>query len=41
MLSRLDLDVSIVELDTGLLFPETYATRDRLVERYGIVTPFL
>lgn len=36
MLSRLDLDVQIVELDTGLLFPETYETRDRLVERYGI-----
>lgn len=43
MVSELGLDVRIVELDTGLLFPETYATRDRLVERYGIeverVTP--
>jgi phosphoadenosine phosphosulfate reductase len=28
--------VRIVELDTGLLFPETYATRDVLVERYGL-----
>ena len=23
-------------VDTGLLFPETYATRDALAERYGI-----
>jgi phosphoadenosine phosphosulfate reductase len=30
------LDIRIVELDTGLLFPETAETRDRLVERYGI-----
>jgi phosphoadenosine phosphosulfate reductase len=29
-------DVRIIELDTGLLFPETYATRDRLIERYGL-----
>lgn len=29
-------DLRIVELDTGLLFPETYATRDALVERYGL-----
>lgn len=36
MLHRLGAEVRIVELDTGLLFPETYATRDRLVERYGI-----
>jgi len=31
MLSELDLDVPIVELDTLVLFPETYETRDRLV----------
>ena len=36
MLHRIGADVRIVELDTGLLFPETYATRDRLVERYGL-----
>ena len=30
------LDIRIVELDTGLLFPETLQTRDRLVERYGV-----
>ena len=26
----------IVALDTGVLFPETHAVRDRLIERYGI-----
>jgi len=36
MLAELGLDIRIVELDTGLLFPETYATRDRLIARYGI-----
>jgi phosphoadenosine phosphosulfate reductase len=36
MLSELSLDVPIVELDTLVLFPETYATRERLVERYGL-----
>jgi phosphoadenosine phosphosulfate reductase len=30
------LDVRLVELDTGLLFPETAQTRDRLAERYGV-----
>jgi len=36
MISELGLDVPIVELDTLVLFPETYETRDRLVERYGL-----
>lgn len=36
MLHDLGLKVRIVELDTGLLFPETYATRDALIERYGL-----
>ena len=36
MLNELGLDVPIVELDTLVLFPETYETRDRLVERYGL-----
>jgi len=26
----------LVEIDTGLLFPETHATRERLVQRYGL-----
>jgi phosphoadenosine phosphosulfate reductase len=36
MVSELGLDVPIVELDTQILFRETYETRDRLVERYGL-----
>jgi phosphoadenosine phosphosulfate reductase len=36
MVSELGLDVDVVELDTLVLFPETYETRDRLVERYGV-----
>lgn len=36
MLHRMDAEVRIVELDTGLLFPETYETRERLIERYGL-----
>ena len=30
------LDVRIVEVDTGLLFPETHEVRDRLIDRFGI-----
>jgi phosphoadenosine phosphosulfate reductase len=36
MVSELGLDVPVVELDTQLFFKETYETRDRLVERYGL-----
>jgi phosphoadenosine phosphosulfate reductase len=36
MVSELALDVPVIELDTQVLFPETYATRDALVERYGL-----
>ncbi len=36
MLSTMGADVRVVELDTGLLFPETYATRDALIARYGV-----
>jgi phosphoadenosine phosphosulfate reductase len=36
MVSDLGLDVDIVELDTHLFFKETYETRERLVERYGL-----
>ena len=41
MVSELGLDVDVVALDTHLLFTETYETRDRLAERYGLalVTP--
>ncbi|HEY1479513.1 MAG TPA: phosphoadenylyl-sulfate reductase [Gaiellales bacterium] len=30
------LPVRIVEVDTGLLFPETHEVRDRLIARYGV-----
>ena len=33
---ELGLDIPVVELDTQLFFQETYETRDRLVERYGL-----
>ena len=33
---ELGLDIPVVELDTELFFKETYDTRDRLVERYGL-----
>jgi phosphoadenosine phosphosulfate reductase len=36
MVSELVLDVDVIELDTLVLFPETYETRDRLVDRYGL-----
>jgi phosphoadenosine phosphosulfate reductase len=34
--SRVDNSIRFVYLDTDVLFPETYATRDALAERYGI-----
>jgi len=36
MVGELGIDVPVIELDTGLFFAETYATRERLVERYGL-----
>jgi len=36
MVSELGLDVDVIELDTQVLFAETYETRDRLVERYEL-----
>jgi phosphoadenosine phosphosulfate reductase len=36
MVSELDLDVDVVELDTHLFFRESYETRELLVERYGL-----
>lgn len=36
MVSELGLDLPVIELDTQLLFQETYETRDRLAERYGL-----
>ena len=36
MVAELDLPIDVVELDTQLFFRESYETRDRLVERYGL-----
>ena len=36
MVSELGLPIDVIELDTQLFFRETYETRDRLVERYGL-----
>jgi phosphoadenosine phosphosulfate reductase len=36
MVSEVGIDVDVVALDTLVLFPETYETRDALVERYGL-----
>jgi phosphoadenosine phosphosulfate reductase len=36
MVSELGLGVDVIELDTHLFFKETYETRERLVERYGL-----
>ena len=36
MVSELGIDIPVIELDTGLFFAETYETRERLVERYGL-----
>ena len=36
MLAELGLPIDVVELDTHLFFRESYETRERLVERYGL-----
>jgi phosphoadenosine phosphosulfate reductase len=36
MVSELGIDIRVIELDTALFFRETYETRERLVERYGL-----
>ena len=36
MVSELGVGIDVVELDTHLFFRESYETRDRLVERYGL-----
>ena len=36
MVSELGIEIPVVELDTQLFFKETYETRERLVERYGL-----
>jgi len=36
MVGELGLDIPVIELDTGLFFAETYETRERLVQKYGL-----
>ncbi len=36
MVHRIDSSVPLFYLDTEFLFPETYVTRDRVIERYGL-----
>ena len=36
MLSTLDLGVPVLFVDTGVLFPEAYATRDRIAAQFGL-----
>jgi len=36
MVHRINPSVPLFYLDTDFLFPETYATRDRVIERYGL-----
>ena len=36
MVHRINPSVPLFYLDTEFLFPETYATRDRVTERYGL-----
>lgn len=36
MIARIRPGARVFYLDTGVLFPETYATRDRLAERYPV-----
>ena len=36
MVHRIDPSVGLFYLDTEFLFPETYATRDRIIERYEL-----
>src|SRR5574337_1148493 len=36
MVHRINPSVPLFYLDTDFLFPETYAVRDRIIERYGL-----
>ena len=36
MVGELGLDIPVIELDTALFFRETYETREKLVEKYGL-----
>jgi phosphoadenosine phosphosulfate reductase len=36
MIARAGLPIDLFTLDTGLLFPETYALKERIEQRYGV-----
>src|SRR5690242_5924808 len=36
MVHKINPSVPLFYLDTDFLFPDTYATRDRIIERYGL-----
>jgi phosphoadenosine phosphosulfate reductase len=36
LVAELGLDIDVIELDTHLFFRESYETRERLIERYGL-----
>ena len=36
MISKIEPKVEVFYLDTDFLFPETYATRDKMIERYAL-----
>lgn len=36
MVHRIDPSIPLFYLDTGFLFPETYATRDRIIQQYAL-----
>lgn len=36
MVHRIDPSISLFYLDTDFLFPETYATRDRIIQQYAL-----
>ena len=36
MVHRIDPSIPLFYLDTDFLFPETYATRDRIIQQYGL-----
>ncbi|MDF0667574.1 MAG: phosphoadenylyl-sulfate reductase [Nitrospira sp.] len=39
LVHRINPSVPLFYLDTDFLFPETYATRDRVIEQYGLRSP--
>ncbi|MEM7810678.1 MAG: phosphoadenylyl-sulfate reductase [Planctomycetota bacterium] len=41
MISTLGLDVPVLFVDTGVLFPETLETRDRIIAEYGVTVETL